>query len=79
MLTFSSIETWINPNLESDLDLLLQNLSAVGIKEVIWTDLSHEDLQIPVARIVIPGLEAPHDDANYVAGPRARKVIADGR
>ncbi len=79
MLTFSSIKTWINPSLESDLDLLLQNLSAVGIKEVIWTDLSHEDFQIPVARIVIPGLEAPHDDANYVAGPRARKVIADGQ
>ncbi len=78
LLTFNSIETWINPNLESDLELLLENLASVGIKEVIWTDLSREDLQIPVARVVIPGLEAPHDDANYVAGPRARKVASYG-
>ena len=78
LLPFNSIETWTNANLENDLELLLKNLAAVGVEEVIWVDLSHDDTQIPVARVVIPGLEAPHDDTNYIAGLRARRVAIDG-
>lgn len=61
----------IHPTLEQDLDWLLSRLSIAGIQEVAVTDLTRADMGIPVARVIIPGLEAPHDDDSYVPGPRA--------
>jgi ribosomal protein S12 methylthiotransferase accessory factor len=56
-----------------ELDWLLGRLVAGGIEEVVAVDLGREDAGgIAVARLVIPGLEAPHDDPGYVPGPRAR-------
>jgi ribosomal protein S12 methylthiotransferase accessory factor len=39
-------------------------------------DLTREDVGIPVVRVVIPGLEAPHDDDGYLPGPRAMAARA---
>jgi ribosomal protein S12 methylthiotransferase accessory factor len=63
---------------EEDVDWLLQRLGAVGIDQVLCVDLSRADIDIPVVRVVIPGLEAPHDDDDYLPGPRARAVIEGG-
>ncbi len=68
---FGDVEEFLASDLESDLDWLLERLDAAGISEVISVDLKIEDIGIPVVRIVIPGLEAPHDDDSYVPGPRA--------
>ena len=56
---------------EEDVDWLLARLRAVGIDEVLCVDLTRDDLGIAVVRVVIPGLEAPHDDDAYLPGPRA--------
>ncbi|MEM1300130.1 MAG: YcaO-like family protein [Pseudomonadota bacterium] len=61
----------VNATLEADLDWLLRRLSDAGIAEVAVTDLTRDEIDIPVVRVVIPGLEAPHDDDSYVPGPRA--------
>jgi len=61
---------------DEDLTLLLTQLSVVGIPQVVIVDLSRPDIDISVVRAVIPGLEAPHDDPDYVAGPRARLAAA---
>ena len=53
---------------------LIERLRAVGIREVIATDLGKEDVGIPVVRVVIPGLEGPDDHAGYVPGERARRM-----
>lgn len=60
--------------MEEDLEWTLQQLVKVGIDEVIWTDLSLESLNIPVVRVVVPGLEGVYDpeSGDYVAGSRAR-------
>ena len=60
---------------EEDLDWLLSRLIDVGIEQVISVDLTKSAFQIPVVRIVIPGLEGPHDHADYSPGPRARELM----
>jgi len=54
----------------------LTQLSVVGIPQVVIVDLSRPAIDISVVRAVIPGLEAPHDDSDFVAGPRARQASA---
>ncbi|WP_306111012.1 MULTISPECIES: YcaO-like family protein [Roseovarius] len=61
---------------EDDLALLLARLSSAGIDQVVTVDLSRPEFGISVIRAVIPGLEAPHDDPDFIPGPRARAVQA---
>ncbi len=59
---------------EEDLDTLLSKLTGMGLSQVLRVDLSKPEFDISVVRIVIPGLEAPHDDEGYVPGSRALGV-----
>ncbi len=69
--SFVEIETNDFDTFEADIEWLLQRLEAVGITQVLAVDLTKEDFEIPVVRVVIPGVEAPHDEAGYEPGPRA--------
>ena len=69
---YRAIHGRIYDTFEEDLGYLLNALSTVGIAEVIVVDLTHEQLGLPVARVIIPGLEAPHESPGYVPGRRAR-------
>ena len=73
-VSFSDVGSHTHETLKEDLELMLKSLAAVGISEAVWVNLGKEEHGIPVARVVVPGLEAPHDDNDYVAGPRAREV-----
>ena len=75
---FADVPTRVFKSVRDDVELALSSLKAVGIDEAVWVDLSKEEHGVHVARLVIPGLEAPHDDDNYVAGPRAVKVRDHG-
>lgn len=68
---FSECPTNATKTFYDDLNWLLVRLASVGIEQVLTVDLSRDDIGIAVVRAVIPGLEAPHDDANFVAGLRA--------
>jgi ribosomal protein S12 methylthiotransferase accessory factor len=46
----------------------------IGVVEVIVVDLSLNGIDVPVVRVIVPGLEAPHEAPGYVPGPRARMV-----
>jgi ribosomal protein S12 methylthiotransferase accessory factor len=61
---------------QGQLAFLLERLAACGVAQVAAVDLTRAEIGIPVVRIVIPGLEAPHDDPGYVPGPRARAAAA---
>ncbi|WP_206057195.1 YcaO-like family protein [Nitratireductor sp. XY-223] len=67
-----------NDTLQADLADLLDGLRKAGIDEVAAVDLSRSEFGIPVMRIIIPGLEAPHDDVTYVAGDRAFQGLDAG-
>lgn len=62
-------------NFAQDVDWLLTQLRGVGIDQVLCIDLSKSSIGIPVVRVVIPGLEGPHDDDDYIPGPRAREIM----
>lgn len=55
---------------EGDLWVLIDKLARVGLTQVIASDLTHEEVGIPVARVTVPGLEGYASHA-YAAGPRA--------
>ena len=42
---------------KTDIELIVKNLAAVGLDRVIVFDLTDPVLQIPVVRVVVPGLE----------------------
>lgn len=60
--------------IEAELAVLLKRLRSVGVTQVLQIDLSKPAFDIAVVRVIIPGLESPHDDDGYVPGVRARKA-----
>jgi ribosomal protein S12 methylthiotransferase accessory factor len=62
---------------DEDLLVLLTNLERVGIKQVVRVDLRKPEFNVPVVRVVIPGLEPPHDDIGYIPGARALSKSKD--
>lgn len=54
----------------------LERLRAVGIDEVIVVDLSRPEFDVPVVRVVVPGLEGIAGSPGYVPGARARAARA---
>jgi YcaO-like protein with predicted kinase domain len=73
---FTTVPSRTAATFRDDLDWLLQRLAAVAVSEVAVVDLSRRDSAFSVVRVVIPGLEAPHDDEGYVPGPRAAAARA---
>ncbi len=75
-LRFPDIVNMEGRTLEQDVAWEIGRLSAVGIDELVVVDLTqHGVFDLPVVRVVIPGLEGPHDSLSYVPGPRARAVL----
>lgn len=64
--------------MDQDLAWMLERLRANGIGQVVAVDLTRPEFDLPVVRVVIPGLEAPDDDEDYVPGPRARAARNGG-
>ncbi len=75
--SFDKVPTRRNETLKADLDNLLVGLKHAGITQVAAVDMSRPDHKVPVVRIIIPGLEAPHDDITYQAGERAHQGFGE--
>ncbi len=71
---FAQMGTWQSETFEDDVRWLLERLEAVGVEQVVVVDLSQAAFQLPVVRVVIPGLEGPDDHDDYVAGPRVARL-----
>jgi len=57
--------------------LALERLAGIGVREAVVVDLSSAHaLGVEVVRAVVPGLETMLDHPHYLAGPRARAVLA---
>ncbi|MEZ5936425.1 MAG: YcaO-like family protein [Alphaproteobacteria bacterium] len=74
---FPSVPAFHATSLNEDIAWMLERLRRVGIDQVAAVDLTRPAFAIPVARVVIPGLEGVYKDAasDYVPGPRARKIL----
>lgn len=68
--------SWDVETVEDDIDELLRRLQQVGIRQAAFVELTNPALRLPVARVVIPGLEgAYHEAGDYLAGPRALAAL----
>ncbi len=76
---FQDCTAFSSPSFEEDQCWLLNRLEAAGIRQVLTVDLSRPGLGVHVVRAVIPGLEAPHDDPDFIAGARALRAAEAGQ
>jgi ribosomal protein S12 methylthiotransferase accessory factor len=75
---FRDVPTYEARTCAEDLAWMLDRLRSVGIAEVVAVDLTDPALAMPVARVVIPGLEGQDDHDRYLPGPRVRRLL-EGR
>jgi ribosomal protein S12 methylthiotransferase accessory factor len=71
---FQGVPSYESDTVGDDLAWILARLRAVGVEEVIAVDLRLPQLGIAVARVVVPGLEGPHDHPACAPGWRARSA-----
>lgn len=68
---FRDIVGFDSETFQEDLAWVLDRLRSAGLDDVVFVDLTRPEFALPVARVVIPGLEAPDDHDGYVPGARA--------
>ena len=69
--------TFESETFEDDVAEALRRLRSAGIQQVIVVNLTKQEFQLPVVRVVIPGLEGPDEHAGYVRGARADAIVED--
>lgn len=74
--SFRQAPSWESDTFDDDLLWLLERLAAVGLGQVVAVDLTQEGLGIPVAKVIVPGLEPLTDVPGYQPGTRARAALA---
>jgi ribosomal protein S12 methylthiotransferase accessory factor len=74
---FQDVSTFEGNSFDEDVAWELERLAAVGLDQVVLVDLTKPAFRIPVARVVIPGLESIHDAPGYVPGRRARRLLEE--
>lgn len=72
---FDAAPRYGSDDFADDLNWLMGQLARVGCRQVLRCDLTRDDIGLAVVRVVIPGLEAPHDDEGYEPGLRARRAV----
>jgi YcaO-like protein with predicted kinase domain len=79
--SFREVPAFESETLAEDVAWTLDRLQSAGVNEVIAVDLSQERFQVPVARVVIPGLEGVYkgEHSDYSPGARASAVLRKGR
>src|ERR1019366_9448882 len=76
---FDSIGTFNSDSFEDDLAWELGRLRSAGIDEVAVVDLTLPEFEIPVVRVVIPGLEGMSDVPGFTPGARLKCLAAEGQ
>jgi ribosomal protein S12 methylthiotransferase accessory factor len=69
---FGDVPDGAGADLAEDLAWLLDRVVAAGFEEVLWVDLTHEALGVPVARVVVPGMLGSPSLSDQVRSPRRR-------
>jgi ribosomal protein S12 methylthiotransferase accessory factor len=72
---FTDIPEFSSEDFADDLDWLLAKLHEAGIAEVVLVDLTEPQYEVPVVRVVVPGLESLGWEPGYSPGERARRQL----
>lgn len=74
---FQDVATWEAATFDADVGWLLERLRAVGMERAIVVDLTKPEFDLPVAWVLIPGMEsAILMPGELRLGLRARTIIA---
>lgn len=73
---FTEVPTLDAATCADDVAWTCARLVEVAVDEVVVVDLTRPGVDIPVVRVIVPGLESLHDAPGYVPGPRARAVAS---
>ncbi|WP_104400244.1 YcaO-like family protein [Vibrio penaeicida] len=76
-INFDTIDSWDNDTLEEDLVLLCAQLEQQALPNPIAVDLTKPEFEIPVVRVIAPGLEGLHEVPGYVFGLRGQRVMQE--
>ena len=71
-INISDIKNRAKKSFKDDIETSLKLLDKCGFDDVLYTDLTRPEIQIPVVRVVIPGMEVYSVDAERV-GKRLRQ------
>lgn len=64
-----------SPDLLGDLQWVIDRLAGAGFGSALFVDLTDADLEIPVVRALVPGLEPKPGGAGYRPGKRVEAVL----
>ncbi len=75
-LSFDSRQSYESKSPEGDLVWLKSRLTAAGLDGACFIDITADYVadRIAVVRVLVPGLEGPHDDPRYTPGLRAQNA-----
>jgi ribosomal protein S12 methylthiotransferase accessory factor len=74
MRDFDSVGRFVFESFEAEVAWLLARLGAAGLSQAIAVDLTRREFDLPVVRVVVPGLEGSDHHEDYVPGARARAI-----
>ena len=72
--SFSEVRTFSYDDILDDIKLILSNLKARGLAKAILVNLTNSKLNIPVIRVIVPGLESFKIN-KAVIGRRAKESV----
>jgi ribosomal protein S12 methylthiotransferase accessory factor len=73
-INIKSMKNRCSSSFKKDIKITIKQLQKCGIEDVLFVDLTRKEVEIPVVRIIIPGLEVMAIDPDRV-GDRVCKII----
>ncbi len=77
VIDMGKIKNRAGKSFREDIETSLKLLEKIGVKDVLFVDLSRDEIEIPVVRVIIPGLEVYSVDAERVGKRLVRKRKAN--
>jgi len=74
--SFRDVPSFATDDLALDLRRALERLQSAGFVQVVAVDLTRPEFEIPVFKVVIPGLEGDIKHPNYTPGLRTSRAAA---
>jgi len=66
----------VTDSFEGDVAVIVEALACAGIEQAAVVDLTRPDVGVPVAKVVVPGLERARDPGDNALGARGRAAAA---
>ncbi|WP_437903476.1 YcaO-like family protein [Sorangium sp. So ce327] len=77
--SFDDAPDYAGETFDDDVAWEIERLRTAGLNQIVAVDLTRPELEIPVVRVVIPGLEPLDDVPGYIPGARAQRRLSERR